>query len=236
MKKFYKISSLLFVVLACNLINVNAGVAADSISVTLYCDLRGSAIENNPVLYVTGSFSNPGGNWNFKTMTLVQPNIWMVTIKYLPGSLAQDTTDYYFASANDWSEPSREVVPAPCNRSWGTQRTFMFDITKPDSAVAFKWGQCEAYNPSDLLTGIKIPNTQNKLIYTVTLSGDLRILIPSQYNKANVELLNLSGIAIRKTRTTESEATIPVSDLPKGIYVLKVSDNQKTVAKKIILK
>lgn len=234
-KNYFKIALLLSLIVFLTKPQAKADTNVDSISVTIYCDVRDTLLASyNNAMYITGSFTNPGGNWFLRPMESVINNVWKINFKYLPGSIAGDTTDFYFATADDWSESSREIVPAPCNRSWNTQRTFVFDIYKPDSIVAFKFGKCEPV-PVPRVSGLKESIVESLKIYPNPTNGIINIDLSSFNSNAIVEVLDISGRVITKIENATVKATLDISTMNSGIYLIRVSDSVSSVYRKIIL-
>ena len=237
------------------LIEAVAAPDVDSIAITLYVDLRDTTDLQSydpAVMYVTGHWSPPtapdAGDWTFIEMDSIAPHIFMVTFYYTPGFFAGNTPDdpdllpdhpgWYFAPTNDWS--TNEQVPAPCNVAWDIQRIFVIDITKPDTTVAFKYGQCDPVPLSSLgipgLTGLDAFKEQNLVIYPNPSDGIIQAELSSFASPATIEVFDISGKVVRKIENATERATIDISGMPSSIYLIRVTDGIKPVYKKIILR
>ncbi|MBN2521259.1 MAG: T9SS type A sorting domain-containing protein [Bacteroidales bacterium] len=215
------------------------------------------AAYDGTAMYITGHWSpesNPGtGDWSFIEMQLAEgkTDIWVVTFDYEPGYFQGNTDDdpelivdhpgWYFAPTNDWG--TAEWVPAPCNVAWDVQRIFEINIYDPDTTVAFKYGVCD---PVDLCS-LDIPEicvvdatseisiSENISIYPNPNNGILNISI-SDNKEISLSIFDITGKAVSNYFMTEKNNEIDLTDLPSGIYLLKISDDDYTETRKIILK
>jgi hypothetical protein len=237
------------------LIEVIAAPNADSITITLYCDVRDTTDLQSydpAVMYVTGHWSPPTepgkGDWTFIQMDSIAPNIFKVTFKYGVGFFAGNVADdpdllpdhpgWYFAPTNDWS--TAENVPAPCNVAWDVQRIFVIDVTKPDTVVAFKYGKCDPVPLSSLgipgLTGLDAVKKQNLVVYPNPSNGIIYVNLTSFTSNALIEVFDISGKVVRKVENATERATIDITEMPSSIYLVRISDGVSAVCKKIILR
>ncbi|REC46489.1 T9SS type A sorting domain-containing protein [Chryseobacterium pennipullorum] len=74
----------------------------------------------------------------------------------------------------------------------------------------------------------------NLLVYPNPVSESFRIDLPKSYSKNNtrVSIIDMSGKQI-KTFESGSKESYEVSDLPKGVYFIVISDNKNKIMKKI---
>ena len=256
MKKFNTLAFIAFMFLTLmaksGMFEIFAAPTADSITITLYCDLRDTTDLQSydpSVMYVTGHWSPPTepgkGDWTFIPMDSIAPNIFKVTFKYGVGYFAGNTGDdpdllpdnpgWYFAPTNDWS--TSEHVPAPCNVAWDIQRIFQIDITNPDTVVAFKYGVCEPEPLSALGLGLGIDKIkeQSLIIYPNPSKGLIFVDLSAFSSGTMIEVLDISGKVVKTIENAYGKATIDLSGMPRSIYLIKVSDNTGSVYKKIIL-
>lgn len=246
---------LLILFVKSGLFKAMAAPDADSITITLYVDLRDTTDLQSydpAVMYVTGHWSpesNPGsGDWSFIEMDSIAPHIFTVTFKYGVGYFAGNTGDdpdllpdhpgWYFAPTNDWS--TNEQVPAPCNVAWDIQRIFVIDITNPDTTVAFKYGQCDPVPLSSLgipgLTGLDAVKEQNLVIYPNPSDGIIQVELSSFASPVTIEVFDISGKVVRKVENATERATVDITEMPASIYLVMVTDGMKPLYRKIILR
>ncbi len=225
---------------------VYAAPQVDSISITIYADLRDianlagtdTAYGHNKaqlksydpsVLYLTGTWTPPTvpgkGDWTFFTMDSIKPNIFKVTFKYAPGQCPADTSAWYFAPTNDWS--TAEWVPAPCNVSWSIQLPFHIDITKKDTTAVFKYGICAPQTLSSIGIGTGVANTSiaNEVSIFPNPTSDM-INLKSTIGINSVKIFDLTGRMVDQIRLKgQSEAIVSLKGLSSQMYLLQI---QKT--------
>ncbi len=256
MKKLNSLAFVAFMFMAMmvksGLFELVAAPTADSITITLYCDVRDTTDLQSydpSVMYVTGHWSPPtapdAGDWTFIPMDSIAPNIFKVTFKYGVGFFAGNTTDdpdllpdnpgWYFAPTNDWS--TAENVPAPCNVAWDVQRIFQIDITNPDTVVAFKYGKCEPEPLSalGLALGIDKIKEQNLIIYPNPSTGVIYVDLSGFASKTRIEVLNISGKVVKKIENAAGKTTVDLTGMPTSMYLIRVYDGTSSIYKKIIL-
>lgn len=78
-------------------------------------------------------------------------------------------------------------------------------------------------------------NTLNLSCYPVPVIADLEVAISATFNKAfDLTLTNSIGQTVYNSTTTQTRATIPMTALPNGVYILKVSGNGLVQTRRII--
>lgn len=243
----------LILVVKSGLFEVLAAPDVDSITITLYCDMRDTTDLQSydpAVMYVTGHWSPPtapgAGDWTFIQMDSIAPNIFKVTFKYGVGFFAGNTGDdpdllpdhpgWYFAPTNDWS--TAENVPSPCNVAWDIQRIFVIDITKPDTVVAFKYGKCDPEPLGELGLGLAVNevNESNLLVYPNPSNGILNVDLTSFTGLSAIEVMDISGRVVRKIHDASGKVTIDLNGMPASIYLIRISNGSDAVYKKIMLR
>jgi hypothetical protein len=204
------------------------------------------------VLYLTGHWTPPtspgAGDWTFFTMDSIAPNIFRYTFDYELGFFAgneaddpdlhEDCPGWYFAPTDDWS--TQEYVPAPCNVAWDVQRIFVIDPDKPDTIVAFKYGQCDPEPLNDLgipeYSGIDDLTEQNFIIYPNPSDGMIYVDCSILRAKAVIEVMDVSGRIVKRINNANGTATVDMTGMPASIYLVKVSDGSKSIVRKIVLR
>ena len=69
------------------------------------------------------------------------------------------------------------------------------------------------------------PNPANTQFVIAGLNGD-----------AQIEVLNILGEKVYSIRSNNSQESISVANLPTGTYFVKISQNDKMVTKKLVVK
>lgn len=64
---------------------------------------------------------------------------------------------------------------------------------------------------------------------------NIRILIPNLKNTLDLSIINITGKVVKTSKITEKSMQINVLDLPQGVYILKIYDNQMIISKKLII-
>jgi hypothetical protein len=89
-------------------------------------------------------------------------------------------------------------------------------------------------SPCDTLTTIKQFSNQDKIsIFPNPTNGFINIEIQN-YNKTNIQVLTLDGQIIKDFLLTKSRALIDISEVPQGLYMIKIIMQDKVINKKII--
>lgn len=205
-------------------------------TVTIYADLRDTTSLTNYTsgkMYLTGDFTNPGGNWSFIEMEQVKPHIYKAQFTYTSGSLTNDSTAFYFAPTNDWA--TSEKVPEPCNLKWGIQRAFFFDMTKADTVVAFRYGKCPAEDVVNLglTTGLSeqlASQTSLKVFPNPLSDGMLNVAFKTdKAAKVLLSVYNIYGQLVfaenQKAVVGDNNFSLAIDGkgLSNGLYILKLT-------------
>lgn len=229
--------------------------AQDLINITIICDMRDTTDLQSydpSVMYLTGHWTPPTApgltDWTFFTMDSIAPHIFRYTFDYELGffagneaddpDLLEDCPGWYFAPTDDWS--TAENVPAPCNVAWDIQRIFVIDPDKPDTIVAFKYGKCEPEPLNDLgipeYSGIDEESEQNLVIFPNPSNGLIYVDCSSFRGKAAIEVLDVSGRVVKRMDNAAGRTVVDITGMPSSIYLVKVSDGNNSVLRKIILR
>jgi arabinogalactan endo-1,4-beta-galactosidase len=208
----------------------------DTLHVTMYADLRDTISLSDYTrgkMYLTGDFTNPGGNWKFMTMEQVKTDIYRINFDYIGESLTNDSSAFYFAPTNDWT--TSEKVSGSCNVKGSIQRVFHFDMAKKDTTVAFRYGKCPAEELVNLGISTAIPNVRTSenllnIFPNPVTDGTLHIVLKAgQMADIQLNVYNLNGQLIvsenEKAMVGENNYTLRVNneDLASALYVLKLT-------------
>ena len=83
---------------------------------------------------------------------------------------------------------------------------------------------------------VEEPISENEIsIYPNPVSGDLHIILPRNLNEIEIELFTITGqkIELSNIDQNESKITLYLSSLASGVYMLHVTNGNKTIIKKI---
>jgi ligand-binding sensor domain-containing protein len=65
-------------------------------------------------------------------------------------------------------------------------------------------------------------------------SNDLNFELPANMNISSIEILNIEGTIVKSQRINNHQNTINVSDLPSGMYVIRMQTDKGLVMKKLV--
>lgn len=65
--------------------------------------------------------------------------------------------------------------------------------------------------------------------------GVVNVLLPSNSGNSNVEISNTEGMVVKQLQLNNTVSTIDVSELPTGIYFVKIQMSSRTVIEKLII-
>jgi hypothetical protein len=66
--------------------------------------------------------------------------------------------------------------------------------------------------------------------------GELNVVMPADDYAAQIQILNSAGQVVFTGTTTSSNSTVNVSDLPKGIYFVRVLSNSGASSQKLVIR
>jgi hypothetical protein len=206
-------------------------LSAFSTSITFELSMKGSGVTYDSV-FVVGSQTD----WLFVQMVDQGDSLFTVSMNLPEG----DTAVYYFITIGYWASDYldyRETVPLDCDNSmelvgWEGDRAFIV----PASPVKISniWGTCDEV-PG--VSAIKVTNNNEKLdLFPNPTEGNVTVQLPEFTNFATIEILDLSGKSIRSIDALAKEFTFDVSDLTKGIYIVKVSSGDAISYGKMVVR
>jgi arabinogalactan endo-1,4-beta-galactosidase len=227
----------------------NNATTSDTLHVTIYADLRDTTSLTGYTrgkMYLTGDFTNLGGNWNFISMEQIKNDIYRAKFDYIGGSLTNDSSAFYFAPTNDWS--TSEKVPEPCNVKWKIQRAFYFDMTKNDTTVAFRYGKCPDENLANLgistvTPNIKASQTSLTIFPNPAENGILHVLLTTELTTdIALNVYDLNGkLLLAETRKAMAgkntySITLDNNIFASGTYILKLTGMPEFLSSSFIIR
>jgi len=203
------------------LIDQNSGTAgaefkvstAGKTSISIGLAVRGSntASKNVKVL-----FSTNGTTWVDVATEVLEPATFKVLGPYVLPSTADNQANFSFRLVTVFGSSNvYEAIGA--TSTYGPGGTIRFD---------------DVFVQSGILSNDEVATLDNSIKISSTLLDD-NLLISSD-EALNVEFYNINGQLAKKI--TSNNQLINVSDLAKGIYILKIANGSETVTKKVIKK
>jgi len=211
---------------------------AFSVKITVKVDMT-NALDTSEGVYVTGHLTaNETGNWDIKRMRGEGNNIYAWDTTWNP----EDTLVYYFLTTPIWDNylDFREIVPEECDSStmmgWEGDRAFI--VPAKDTIIRNVWESCETFSEG---TGIrdayKSGNVQVEL-YPNPSPGDITLIVPESHYLLSIDVIDISGkfLNVDKSFISAAEVRLNTGELPKGVYFIKVYNNEFSVIRKLIIK
>ena len=94
----------------------------------------------------------------------------------------------------------------------------------------------DAFTTITDITGIEEELENEILVYPNPASHTLTVELPSQLIKSNLRLTNIFGAVLLKMEAVNHTTVISVNYLPQGLYLLRISNEDFTTTKKILIK
>ncbi len=201
-------------------------ISAFSASITLKVSMKGSGMTYDSVFVVGKSLIGPGAtkDWEFVYMTPEADSVYSVTFNLTKG----DTVVYYFSTGNNWDTylDFRETVDTNCDASmeivgWAGDRGFIV----PDAAttIGFYFSSCEELT---IVNGIESPSFNQSFELFPNPANGFVTLTLSQLTNQTISIFDISGKSVKVMNATDLKMNIDISDLSKGVYMVKVSDGE----------
>lgn len=217
------------------LLLIGISLSAFSTLVTFKVSMKGCEIEYDSV-FIVGEHTN----WEFVLMEDEGDSLYSVMMNLTAG----DSAGFYFITIGYWDQnykDYREVIPDSCDYSveyssthWEGDRGFV--VPEENTTLAYIWGSCEIppeYNPVRSTDY----NTELLNVYPNPASGSLTINWSGALKNGWIEIMDLSGKTIRSINLQDSVSSyqLDISDISSGVYLIKVSDNNSSEYRKIII-
>lgn len=110
-----------------------------------------------------------------------------------------------------------EIQSRGCDDIWSSS----FIINKPSRSAS----QCSNIDPCARLSNIDTIQTSSKIYPNPISTNILNICTPATESKKNIEIYDTKGILVKTIATYDAEISVNVDDLVKGIYIVKIYDN-----------
>ncbi len=222
MKKIFTLFSLLFL-----------SLSAFSTLVTFELSMKGSGIAYDSV-FIVGIHTD----WNFVEMADQGDSLYSVTMNLDAG----DSTAFYFITIGWWASDYadyRELVPEECDYSleyagWDGDRGL--EVPDDNTTFSYIWGSCETPgNPTSVSDNQEIDLGLN--VFPNPASEFLTLSWGNTIESGSVEIIDLSGKTMKSFNIYDSlsEINLDISDIAKGIYIIKVFNKNELGYKKIVI-
>jgi len=195
--------------------------ALEDQKVTFIVDM--TAIDTENGVYVTGDFT--GSSWTLIPMTLAKNNLYELE-STIPGRTAGA---YVFYNDDDWSAENRESVPELCASVWNTHREYR--IKGEATSVHFSWGRCDQTPNEAILFNSNDVKSTSFLFPTI---AEHSIQIKNIQTTHQVALYDSSGKIFRLNSVGNDEFS--VTHLPGGLYFIRLTNDQESIALKFLKK
>jgi arabinogalactan endo-1,4-beta-galactosidase len=200
----------------------------DAKKVIFKVDMTGQDVSSG--VFITGSWT--GESWEILPMANEGNGIYSYFCYLPPG----DSGAYYFLNDTVWE--ARELVPQECAAWWDSDRGYK--VGQNDTIYFFKWNTCE--NGGETAIDIRKQTTKdiddlNIIVYPVPGIDYIHLDFSSLAEEVSLELVDLSGRVVRKFSNYYyvREVVLDVTNVPQGIYILKVFFNDNIFYRKVIL-
>jgi hypothetical protein len=171
---------------------------------------------------VNGTFNNWCGNCNAMTDT-DGDNIWETTISLLPGNY-----EYKFSTDN-WANAESLTPGSSCTVTNGTFTNRIINLTQDVVTETVCWESCIACAPD-----ISVQNLTTQFsVFPNPSNGN--ITFQSNMGSCQVEVITHSGVVCFHGQLNESNTTISLAHLPKGVYCIRVFNSTISQSKTVII-
>ena len=82
--------------------------------------------------------------------------------------------------------------------------------------------------------GIEVINEETVQLYPNPSTGNVTLVIPGTFQNAKIAVVDLVGRIVWGSNVSSGQNILPLSFLQQGVYLLKVTDGNKEVVKKIV--
>lgn len=188
-------------------------------NVTFIVDMTGVNTENG--VYVTGSFT--GINWRLEEMSLDEKGLYVFTTK-IPG---RTRGSYVFYNDTTWNTSDKEDVPTSCAKIEGGFRRFL--IMDNEETYYFAWESCST-QPGNVLS-LNDQFEANSCITYPTPASEKLYFCPGFFGDSYA-IAGISGQLFYKDKPVHNY--IDISQLPVGIYILKIKRGSKILYTRFI--
>lgn len=221
-------------------------IQAFSTSVTFMLKMAGEDLPLDSV-FIVGFVTD----WQFEAMLELGDSLYTWSTNLEPGVLDEgsDSLAYYFITVNSWDSAG--------NEDWNWYKKFReyFDITcaeryplrhgsdrwivvpEQDTTVMCYFAECPDYSPP---SGINDHSARRFSldIYPNPSEGDVTLKVPESQNLVSINVIDISGklLNIDKSFINSTEVRLKTSILPKGVYFIRVQNNEFSTVRKLIIK
>lgn len=185
------------------------------VNVTFKVDMTG--VRRTDGAYLTGDF--PGGdNWQIIPMNLEGNNIYSYTLTLPIGSEGA----FYFLKRNNWN--NRETVPSECALMWNSDRKYI--VGTGNTVLQYVWESCEGNSSSRLNIADELDTDLIK-VYPIPTNDVVNVEVDGLYQ---VDVYSAEGQLIKSI----NQNVFDISELQKGVYILRVYTDHQIYTRQVI--
>ena len=205
-----------------------------AIKLTFKVNMTGQDVSQG--VYITGHVTQTAaGDWAIRPMTDEGNGFysWDTTWTTVGDSLV-----FYFLTTPSWDNylDFRETVPTDCDNSMelaGWEGDRALKVPSKDTILYHQFSSCETP------LGIEKNNFRNSIhinVFPNPSNGFITIELADISNGANAEIFDISGKMVKEFVIPQKLTNIDLTDLPKSIYLLRITTDEGTISNKIQIK
>ncbi len=220
-------------------------IAAFGVNITFTVKMSGQDLPKDTV-FIVGAVTD----WAFMPMFDIGDSLYTWSTNLEPGTLDGDSNDslaYYFITVNSWDSAGnqdwtyyqryREWFDEECVAGYplryGSDRYIV--VPTEDVTVMCYFGKCPNWAPPS-----GIATRENDLsfdLYPNPAGEVVTVSLPGTTGETSVELYDMAGKSMRvnSTRIGSSQINLHTGTLSKGLYFIKVRDQQSSGFRKLIV-
>ena len=146
-----------------------------------------------------------------------------------------DTLAYYYLTTSTWTDylNYREIIPAACALVWNSDRRFI--VPNIDAQIGVVWSSCNEFLNT---SGKQLKRTQLIRIFPNPAIAEINIQAEFSRENSKLCITNTRGQVVKQInlRAKNGFETINISDLPPGLYVLRIQNKNTIDTFKVMLK
>jgi hypothetical protein len=227
------------------LLLIAVSIPAFSVNITFNVKMSGQDLPKDTV-FIVGSITD----WAFEAMFDIGDSLYTWSTNLEPGTVDSDGNDslaYYFITVNSWDSAGnqdwtyyqryREWFDDECVAGYplryGSDRYIV--VPEEEVTVMCYFGKCPNWTPPS-----GIADRENDLsfdLYPNPAREEVTISLPRTKGEILVELFDIAGKSLHVSQAGTGNALIHLQtgNLPKGVYFIKVRDQQSSGIKKLLI-
>ncbi len=234
-----------------------------SASIITYCASKGTSVADEWIgKVVCGTISNTtGANAGYADFTALSTNMtkgstytitvtpawsgtvykegYAIWIDYNKDGDFLDAGELVGSVAATSTTPVSKTFTVPTTAITGTtrMRVSMKYNAIPTSCETFSYGEVEDYTVNlVVVAGAENMNLTSLFIYPNPARDEIKINLQGVENMNTVYIYSITGSLVKEAKVSEYENTINVSDLPAGIYNIRMIEQNNVITGKFIKK